>query len=271
MRAGIRRALCRALAASLLLAACAGDGEPIDDGPLTDVTGQVADDEVDRDDDDPEPDDANDPASEDGSDADEANEREDDDASTDPYAVPDDPADIDDDYVDAVMNAILAAESEILQEILSREAGELPSEQQLDRLRALVSGRQLVKLGQDYADFARDEDRRSAFLSPEEFGTMAWENRRVMHADASCILTIGFLDLRETAVEPYSDQTLWVVVLDSTEPAGLDDRAAEVNPTPWRYHQDNIMTAGGEPIDDGEWDDLDYADRLDLPCEEYDQ
>jgi hypothetical protein len=245
-------------AAVLVLAGCTGGDGSADDDGIEPIEGE--DDEAES-----EPEPEPDPEPESGGES--ASEQAASDAaeSDDPFAF-DDPSEIDADYVDRVMAELLAVEAAVLNDVLESDLSLGLTEADGERLRAVLSGPRLVEEGRNSQSRATDVAVRAAFLSSEERTRITWQTERVVGADSECVVAIGVLDNSGVAVQPYPPSEFAAVAL-SRAPE-LEQRSGH-NPTPWRMHQvlRLIFTETSEPVPPEQWPDLDFGERLDLPCE----
>ena len=250
----MRRGLAAATAAALVMAGCsAGAAE---DGP--DEIAQLLEEHA------SDADDGDGANGDDGADPDPGPPTEPAPPDDDPFAIPDE---IDPTYVDLVMNELLAIDSEILRDTLGREPGEGLTDSDSVRIRAVFSGPQLIKAGEDYLRYSNNEEARIGFLPPDELGDIRWRTEELLEADDSCIVAIGWYDITEVALQPYPEDTFTVAVLAPFPPDPADVRIRDVNRTPWRIHDDTLMVSGGQPVDREEWQRIDYSAVLDIPCD----
>jgi hypothetical protein len=147
------------------------------------------------------------------------------------------------------LDELLEIDSSILVDILSREPGGQPTEDEMERLWAVFAGPRAIELTEAYLRYTHDEERRAAFFPADELGVFRWETRRLTHVEADCIVVIGRQDQTEMAREPFAEEESAVVALARIP----DDRLAEVseiNPTPWRIHDATrlIFTETSEPV-----------------------
>ncbi|MEX2550860.1 MAG: hypothetical protein WD638_11575 [Nitriliruptoraceae bacterium] len=186
----------------------------------------------------------------------------------DPFALAD-PADVDVEYVDRVMAALLAVSNDVLDDVLASDLAEGLTEEDIARIRAVHSGPRLMYIVNASQRRATDEGPREAFLKDDARTGVQWDSAQVLASDPACVVAIGHLDVSGTAVVPYPDDERMVVVLAAMDP---EQRAEHVshNPTPWRMHELESLTVGDPrvPVPEEQWPDLDYAGVLDLPCEE---
>lgn len=191
-----------------------------------------------------------------------------DEVEDDPFAIPDE---IDEAYVDLVMNELLAIDSQILRDVLQREPGEELTDDDWLRIRAAFSGPQLIKAGEDYVRYATDEQARIGFLEPREDSDISWETEELAAANDTCIVAIGYYDLTDVAAEPYPRDSFAVVSLAPNHE--ISSTTGTVNPSIWRIHDlTQLVAAGsGEPIPREDWSRLDHGTALELTCDESDE
>jgi hypothetical protein len=180
----------------------------------------------------------------------------------DPYAVPDE---IDEAYVERVINAILEVQSEVLRGALSQEQGENLDPDLVALHFATTEGRQRtmdLEILQKYID---DPATRGGLLPVDQQGDMRFDVELVIHAEVRCIIVVGRWDRTRTSTRADSEE---VVAFSLSR---IDDAASvsEGNPTPWQWRGSTLMVdSDGEPIDRQFWQGLDYGDVLDHICEE---
>lgn len=182
----------------------------------------------------------------------------------DPFAF-DDPSEIDEAYVDAVMAALLTVHNEVLLETLTSDPDENLTQDQLDRIRALNSGPSLVSVADRFERNATIAEVREAFQPPEDFTGVTWETGIVLHAADDCIAAIGFADTTGTASEPPDPDRYMVL---SLSPLSDDQREefAGINDTGWRQNQliELIYTDSGDYVPREAWMELEFDDVQDV-------
>jgi hypothetical protein len=181
----------------------------------------------------------------------------------DPYAVPDE---IDEDYVERVINAILEVRSEILRGALSQQQGENLDPDLTALLFATTDGEERINgldLFQAYID---DPGTRTNLLAPEDMSATTFAAEHLIHAEPErCIIVVGFWD-NTGIVEDPRDQNDFVAFSLSRTPEGQGTSAG--NPTPWQWRDNAAMVDGDGSIPREQWDELDYRSALDNTCED---
>ena len=248
-------------AVALLLAGCTGaDGSAADDGiqPI-----EVEDDESAPE---PDPESETDPEAEAESDVESEQDASDEGESEDPFAF-DDPSEIDVAYVDRVMAELLAVNDELLDDVLLSDSSEGLTELDNRRLRAIFSGPRLVSQANSYQSRATDESVRTAFLPESERSGTEWRTARIMLAEESCAVAIGYFDISGVAVQPYPTDEFGMVVLSRFDESDAVELAA-VNATQWRIHEQVQLVSAetGEPVQEADWESLNFREALDVPC-----
>jgi hypothetical protein len=181
----------------------------------------------------------------------------------DPYAVPDE---IDEAYVELVINAILEVRSEILRGALQQEQGENLDPDLMALHFATTEGRQRssdLEVLQGYID---NPESRGGLLPADQLGTMRFESEYLAHAEPeACIVVVGRWDRTPVSTRADSNE-LVIFSLAQIEDA---DAISEGNPTPWQW-RDNVLLKDpeGQEIASEHWPDLDYASVLDHSCSE---
>jgi len=255
------RLIVAGVAATTLVVACSSGNAAEDD----DLGVQPIEDSEPPDDDSPSPP-PDDASREPDTDADsEVPDEPEPDPEPDPFAVPDE---IDAAYVDLVMNELLAVQSAALHDILISEPGDELTPEDASRIAAVTSGPHFLRVGEDYLEYSVDEESRGNLLPPEELGEITWTTRRIMEASSECIVAIGYYDLAEIAVEPYSED---LFVMASLAPAPHDNDSVDTfNTTPWRLHDLNLLWVDEVPIPEEDWERVNYAATLEMTCDETD-
>jgi hypothetical protein len=228
--------------AALLLVGCTGGG----DDDLLEVDAAQEPQPEETEDPEPEPEETEDPESE----------------PEDPYAVPDE---IDEAYVEGVINAILEVQSEVLRGALQQQQGENLSEDLTALHFATTEGSQRQEGLQYYQDYIDDPDARN-LRAPEDIGVMTFSIDEVVHAEPQrCIIAIGRWDL--AAVSLAEDDPEERVAFSLSR---IDDSApmSEGNPTPWQWRDNGVLIdTAGEHIGSEHWPELDYDAVMDHSCE----
>jgi hypothetical protein len=252
-----------ALFAALVVGACNGDvggpDEPVEQGS------NVSDPNADRSDepefdDEPEPEPEPDPEPE--------KHEEPDDPATDDEPKPDGsqfavPDDIDNSYVDLVVNHLLEQDSEVLESILLRDEGSELTDDEEARLAAVYSGSRLDFVRDDFSRLARGEFDRSIYRPSDEMGRARWSSRMLLAVQEDCVVSIGEYDLSERVFDQPMEHGAFFILSMSPSDGGSDH-----NESPWTMRDMNVLTSGGEPIPEESWGEVEFADALDNSCDE---
>jgi hypothetical protein len=181
----------------------------------------------------------------------------------DPFAVPEE---VDEAYVEAVLDEIYAQHSDLLLEVLMQDVDDLdaPTDEQADRLDSLFDGPEGQRRRTELLDLIQTEEARQPLLPVEEFGRAGFRIESVERAADGCIVAIGHLDLTETAVQPLPDEELAAVVLRHEA-----DRESS-NETGWQVHDLARLRQAGDltplPLDELRGADLSVV--VDVTCGE---
>jgi hypothetical protein len=180
----------------------------------------------------------------------------------DPYAVPDE---IDEDYVERVINAILEVQSEVLRGALQQEQGENLDPDLMALHFATTEGAQRiegVEYFQDYIDHPDDH----SFRATDAMGDMTFSIDQLIHAEPErCIIAIGRWDVSATLLNDDDPNERVAFSLSRTDEAA---ETSEGNPTPWQWMDNGLLIdTEGEPIGSEYWHDLDYGAVMDHTCE----
>jgi hypothetical protein len=177
----------------------------------------------------------------------------------DPYAVPDE---IDEAYVERVINAILEVQSEVLRGALQQQQGENLDRRLIALHLSTTTGRQQQIGLEEYQGYVDTPENRGGLHSDLGDGaTGRFEVDYVHHAEPnSCILALGYWDRTElSANAPARSETLTAIALSRNR---HPDSVPEGNPTPWRW-QHNLGLDGSLSAD--EWPALPW-ETLDNSC-----
>jgi hypothetical protein len=182
----------------------------------------------------------------------------------DPFAIPDE---IDEAYVQSVLDELFALRGEALRKTL--QAGDSPGALSDDVLE-LVRVAHGVPARVEYADqlmaYIREPDSRDAFLPINQMGQTRYDLLRVLRADESCIVLTGAPDLSGVAVDPGVEQ--WSVT--SLGRLAPQEDAGGINPTPWVVYSGRQLTLDGDAPSREDVENATYADvesLIELPCE----
>jgi hypothetical protein len=231
--------------AALLLVGCTGGG----DDDLLEVDAAQEPQPEETEDPEPEPEETEDPEPE----------------PEDPYAVPDE---IDEAYVERVINAILEVQSEVLRGALQQQQGENLSEDLMALHFATTDGEQRL-LGIDYLQgFIDDPSTREGLRDAADIEDMTFAVDQLLHTESDrCVIAAGHWDTSGTSTFPVDADER---VAFSLSRVPEDAERSEGNPTPWSWRSHVLLTdAEGEPIAPEQWDDLDFDGHLDHSCEEF--
>jgi hypothetical protein len=182
----------------------------------------------------------------------------------DPYAVPDE---IDEAYVELVINAILEVQSEVLRGALAQEQGENLAPDLVALHFATTEGSQRSD-GMEYLqEYIDDPSSRGFLRAPGQLGRMTFKLDELIHAEAErCLIAIGQWDLSAVTTAPDDSGERVTFSLSRI------DENSEVsggNPTPWQWRDNRtLVDTDGAAIDREYWSDLDFEGVLDHTCEE---
>jgi hypothetical protein len=180
----------------------------------------------------------------------------------DPYAVPDE---IDEDYVERVINAILEVQDDVLRSALQLEQGQILTPEQTGLIFATSAGDQRQAVLDRLQGYVDDPETRGNLLPSEEMGRTYFHPEQLIRAEPEhCVLVIGFWENREVTTEPRADGDFAAFSL-SRKPE--DEEISEGNPTPWQWRDNAAMVDGEGPIPADRWEELDYDSALDHTCE----
>jgi hypothetical protein len=181
----------------------------------------------------------------------------------DPYAVPDE---IDEAYVERVINAILEVQSEVLRGALEQAQGENLDPDLMALHFATTEGSQRLD-GMEYLqEYIDHPSSRGTLRAPDDLGQMTFDLDELIHTEADrCIIAIGRWDVSAVLTAP-DDSDERVAFSLSLREEGV--ATSEGNPTPWQWRDNRTMIdTDGAAIDPEFWSDLDYAGALDHSCE----
>jgi hypothetical protein len=228
--------------AALLLVGCTGGG----DDDLLEVDAAQEPQPEETEDPEPEPEETQDPEPE----------------PEDPYAVPDE---IDEAYVERVINAILEVQDDVLRDVLQLEQGQNLTPDQTGLIFATSAGQQRQAVLDRLQGYVDDSETRGNLLPAEEMGRTYFHPERLIHAEPeNCVLVVGFWENSEVTSEPRADDDFVAFSL-SRKPE--DEEISDGNPTPWQWRDNAAMVDGEGPIPADRWEDLDYDSALDHTCE----
>lgn len=178
----------------------------------------------------------------------------------DPFAVPDE---IDEAYVEAVVNEILLQSSELTREVLADEPDPKATfnEAQSQQLFELFDGRQDGVRRSSLLDLVQSDGAREALLDRSELGRQRFEIEFLDSVDDGCITAVGWIDLTEFATEPFPRDEYAGVVLRRAE----GDQV--VNETGWHLLDAQSLRAGGDPVPLEDIRGSDLGQILDVECD----
>jgi hypothetical protein len=242
----VRRTFATLAAGASLLAACAGTP---DDDVLSAEPEETAE---------PEPTETEDP-----DEAEPEPEETEEPEPADAYAVPDE---IDEAYVEDVINAILEVQDEVLRGALEQEQGTNLSPELMELHFATTSGAERTNGMDELQRFIDDARNAENLRPPAEMGASRFDLEMLVHAEAErCILAVGNWDISQLVVDapPPDDFTAF-----SLSRIDDEENTSAGNPTPWQWRDSTQMADGEGAIPQEEWPDLDFGAALDHSCEE---
>jgi hypothetical protein len=181
----------------------------------------------------------------------------------DPYAVPDE---IDEAYVESVINAILEVQDEVLRGALQQEQGTLLAEDLTALHFATTTGEQRQEALTRLQGYIDEPETRGNLLPPDEMGKTTFRLEELVHAEPdACLIAIGFWDNSEVSSSPRAGEEYVSFALSRVD---ATDEVSAGNPTPWQWRDNAAMADGDGPIPRDRWNDLDYGGALDHGCEE---
>jgi hypothetical protein len=182
----------------------------------------------------------------------------------DPYAVP---AEIDEAYVELVINAILEVQSEVLRGALAQEQGENLSPDLVALHFATTEGSQRIDGVEYLQEYIDDPVSRGFLRAPDQLGHMTFNLDELMHAEAErCLIAIGQWDLSAVTTAPDDPDERVAFSLSRID---VNSEASGGNPTPWQWRDNRtLVDTDGAAIERKYWSELDFAGVLDHSCEE---
>jgi hypothetical protein len=179
----------------------------------------------------------------------------------DPYAVPDE---IDEAYVERVINAILEVRSEILRGALQQEQGENLDPELMALLFATTDGAERLAGIERFQSYIDDPSTRENLRDAQSIGTTSFHPELLVHAEPDrCIVVVGFWDNSEIVQSPRHEEDYVTFSLSRIPEAAVP----EGNPTPWQWLDNAAMVDGGGPIPRDRWSELDYAGAVEHTCD----
>jgi hypothetical protein len=180
----------------------------------------------------------------------------------DPFALPDE---IDESYVQSVLDELFALRTEALRLTLAEGESTEVNDEALAILRAIHGVPARIEYADQLLRYLQEPNPQEAFLPIDEMGQTRYRVLKILRADANCIVVTGSPDLSEVAVDPGEAQ--WSVTslgrLDSA-----DDEGGR-NPTPWVIFSGRQLTLEGEAparedVEEATFEELEGL--IDLPC-----
>jgi hypothetical protein len=183
----------------------------------------------------------------------------------DPYAVPDE---IDEAYVERVINAILEVQTEVLRGALGQATGENLAPHLVGLHIATTDGEQR-RLGLDYLqDYIDVPESREGLREVSEIRSMTFAVDQLLHSEPDrCVIAAGRWDLSGTSTLTQDAEERVAFSL-----ARIDENVdrSEGNPTPWAWQSHVVLSdSTGAPIPPEQWGDIDFGDHLDNSCEDF--
>jgi hypothetical protein len=229
-----------ALVASLAvaLAACGGDDdvEPIAEPSPTETAAPTEEPEPD------EPDATEDPEPE------------------DPFAVPDE---IDEPYVQSVLDELFALRSDALRGAVEAHGDVGLPEDVATAVGASHEGPWRLRTVEQLEALQTADNLEEVFRAPDEMGNERFILDRIVAADESCIVATGLVDSSAVNLAPPNTDLYSVVALSPVT------ASSDLNPTPWLLYDESYVLFDGDPADTEVVDDLELEDLgplLDATC-----
>jgi hypothetical protein len=180
-------------------------------------------------------------------------------APEDPYAVPDE---IDEAYVERVINAILEVRTEILRGALQQQPGENLDPDLVALHFATTEGTERAEALDVIQGYIDDPSTRGGLHAADDLGLSQFSVKYMHHSEAQrCILVLGFWD--RTAISstaPSQTESLTAFSLSRVDESA---ERSPGNPTPWQW-RDNQGVPGDLEVD--RFHELPWADELDHTC-----
>jgi hypothetical protein len=180
-----------------------------------------------------------------------------------PFAVPDE---IDEDYAEDVINALLEIDYEVLVTALEQEPGEALDVEATDRLHAILDGARRDLMMERLQSYIDDPASAEGLLPPEEMNPTYVEVDALIHTEPErCILVGGYWNLEGTATDPPDDEMRTVFSLSRVDRSVTDE---DRNPTPWAIRDMSPLRDGDQqPIPVTQWDEINFPEDFDRTCE----
>jgi hypothetical protein len=171
----------------------------------------------------------------------------------DPFAIPDE---IDEAYVQSVLDELFAVRSEALRLSVAANGETTIPEEAQPLIPAVHSGPLLARALENFEQIVRAENIDEAFLPPSEMGDERLVVFRIFESGDNCIVVTGNYDQSETARVPLPEGSLSLVSLTRAP----DDVDSALNPTPWRLHDETMLVVGDEPATEAQVAEASYED-----------
>ncbi|MFP5309100.1 MAG: hypothetical protein ACLGIR_05920 [Actinomycetes bacterium] len=152
-------------------------------------------------------------------------------------------------YAQAVIDAIMEEQGEVFAQVLSRPAGldnEI-TEEEVDRLFAILEGEALTFRLEELAKVASDESIRESLVPPEDFTGFRYLVEHAPELDRTCLVLVAKADLSGSTGGGVLD-TLFVL--------SLIPAVGEAGPAAWKLAQ---AVSNADASQDGEWLTADLA------------
>lgn len=173
------------------------------------------------------------------------------------FAVPDE---IDEAYVDLVINELLSLQSEATRQALRRQPG---SAELAHEIVTEVAGGRRAESERELLDLIVNDPRADEFFLPADtFGVERFEVMELFSVGEDCVTALGWYDLTATTIDPIPPEefTAWVIARTGPE-------AGRLNHTGWQLWASVILRDDGEPVPPEEWHTLSgLEESLDVTC-----
>jgi hypothetical protein len=179
----------------------------------------------------------------------------------DPYAVPDE---IDEAYVERVINAILEVQAEVLRGALTQMQGENLDPSLMELHFATTDGQQRALGLDEYQSYIDEPETRGGLFDDLDDDARGWFAVEYLHhaEPDGCVLALGYWDRTElSANAPSREETLTALSLSRIADG---EEVSRGNPTPWRWRH-NLGVDGDLTPD--EWPALPWDSSLDHTCD----
>lgn len=155
-------------------------------------------------------------------------------AAPDPAVIPEDPAEIDEAYVQAVVDELFAVEAEAAEIFIRTRTLD---ERAIDYLRAVYT--------EDEFERQRNIWFQALALRPDEMkpGTLRHEIDRVIDVRPDCVYIRAIRDYSETATRDVTPEPIYL----GLTPASENKAQESLNPTAWLLFMNGVNPDGSEP------------------------